>query len=108
MSAFVDANRLGRVVEPLDVPACAAAVEELTGPGRGRIDDRTALAPLHWRSVARPLVEYCLAPADGRPGRASSLAAVARQYPSFARAVYREGSGADFARGLLRRARRRS
>lgn len=104
-SELVAAHGLGRVVEPLDVDGCAAALDELTAPGSGRIDDRAALAPLHWRSVARPLVEYCLSQRDGRRARAASVARVAREYPAFARAVYRERGGADFAKRLLRRAR---
>lgn len=108
MSEFVAANGLGRVVQPLDVAACAAALDELTAPGSERIDDRGALAPLHWRRVAEPLVEYCVAPPDERSDRAASVAGVAREYPAFARAVYREGGAADFARRLIRRARPRA
>jgi glycosyltransferase involved in cell wall biosynthesis len=109
MSEFVGTSGLGRVVKPLDVTACAEAIDELTASGGARIDDRSALAPLHWRHVARPLVEYCLDPPGERRGRrAAPLAAVAREYSAFARAVYREGSRADFARALLRRVSRRA
>jgi glycosyltransferase involved in cell wall biosynthesis len=105
MSAFVDARGLGRVIEPLDVQACAAAIDELTADGVQRVD-RASLAPLHWRHVARPLVEYCVDPHDRKRRRAVSLAVVARQYPAFVRAVYSEGSRADFARAALKRANR--
>jgi glycosyltransferase involved in cell wall biosynthesis len=105
MSAFVAEHGLGCAVQPLDVDGCAAALDKLTAPGTVRVD-RGALAPLYWRHVARPLVAYCADPTAGRRGRASSLALVARQYPSFASAVYSQGSTADFVRALLKRAKK--
>jgi hypothetical protein len=106
MSALVERLGLGRAVEPLDVKACAAALDELTAPGRKGKVDRATLAPLEWRHTTRPLVEYCVDPAakGGRP-RNGALALVARQYPSFVRVVYSEAGGAGFARAVLRTAR---
>jgi hypothetical protein len=106
LSAFVEANGFGRAVEPRDVGGCAKAFDELTGPGKTRLDNRARLAPLHWPSVAAPLVDYCLRPSARPRRRSTSVAVAARQYPAFARAVYEEGSPSDFLRTVLRRLQR--
>jgi glycosyltransferase involved in cell wall biosynthesis len=103
MSELVAAHDLGRVVEPLDVDGCAAALDALTD-GAGTRGRRPLPEALLWRNVARPLVEYC---ADPPPParRASAAAALAvRGYPTFLRAVYAAGG----ARRVLGAAGRRA
>jgi glycosyltransferase involved in cell wall biosynthesis len=107
MSELVRRHGLGQVVPPDDAEACAAALDAATAPGAAPLAGGTALEPLLWRNVARPLVEFCTD--DGPPvarSRGAALAATARQYPSFARAVHgREGSS-GVVRAALRRAAR--
>ena len=107
LSAFIEVNRVGRAVEPYDSYACAKILDDLTGPDRTRLDTRAALAPLHWRRVSAPLVDFCLDPPERR-GRAASIFFAARQYPAFARAVYHEHRAADVARTVVGRVRRRT
>jgi glycosyltransferase involved in cell wall biosynthesis len=105
MAELVSAHELGAVVPPGDVDACAAAVDRLAAPGAGRPRDRAALEPLMWRSVARPLVDFCLTQSPGRAiSQRAALALVAREYPAFLRALYRTAGAGGFAKALLRRA----
>jgi glycosyltransferase involved in cell wall biosynthesis len=106
MSAFVDRHGLGCSIPPLDVDACAAALDELAASGPPPAVDRAALAPLQWERVSRPLVDYCADPTPGPARRGASLAAAVRQYPSFARAVYTQDSWPAFVRALLKRAKK--
>jgi glycosyltransferase involved in cell wall biosynthesis len=101
MSELVDAHGLGTVVEPLDVDGCARALDELTSARRPQVD-RSALTPLLWENVARPLVAYLADPgAFGR--RSGSLAQVARSYPDFLRGVYRSRGAGELVAALRRR-----
>jgi glycosyltransferase involved in cell wall biosynthesis len=89
---LVRAHGLGEVVAPLDVDACAAALDRLTSGERERVDASDALVPFHWRNVARPLVEYCVRPDPvRRPSRRALAALSAQQYPTFLTAVHRMG-----------------
>ena len=104
MADLVASRGLGVVVEPLDADACATALDRLT-QGEPHPVDRQALEPLHWRNVARPLLEFCASP-DGRPQRSRRAAfqIVAREYPSFVSALYRTQGGRAAAAALVRRA----
>jgi glycosyltransferase involved in cell wall biosynthesis len=107
MSEFVAAHDLGRVVEPLDAGGCARAFGELTSGERRRLDTTTALEPLRWPNVARPLVEFCLAEsAPSRPGPGVLLARMARDYPAFLSAIYRIEGADGLGRALVRRGAR--
>jgi glycosyltransferase involved in cell wall biosynthesis len=103
MSALVEGHGLGEAVAASDVEACAAALDRLTREPR-RVDARAALESLRWANVARPLVEFCAAPAPpSRGGRAAALAA-ARGYPAFARATYAAEGPRALGRAALARA----
>ncbi|HEX6389671.1 MAG TPA: glycosyltransferase [Solirubrobacteraceae bacterium] len=99
MSEYVDRGELGRVIAPGDVEGCATALAALLTGERRRISP-DALTPLLWPSVARPLVDYCVAGAP-RPDRgvAALAARAASDYPALARGVL----AADGATGLARR-----
>jgi glycosyltransferase involved in cell wall biosynthesis len=94
MSELVASRGAGVAVEPLDVEGCAAALDRLTN-GQPPRPDGAALEPFLWRSVARPLVEYCGDPGPANPrARRRALLLAARAYPSFLRSVYRiDGPG---------------
>ena len=104
MSDLVAAHGLGAVVEPLDVEGCAIALDSLTRGDRQPIDS-SALEPLRWKTVARPLVDFCLRPPPPRRrSRAESLAIVAREYPAFLSALYRVEGARESVAAALRRA----
>lgn len=92
MAEVVADSGLGSVVAPLDVDACATALDRFTNGGSRATLDRDALAAFEWPNVARPLVEYCADPGPPRAATAlDTLRLVGRSYPAFLRAVYRSG-----------------
>jgi hypothetical protein len=105
MSELVSSRGLGDTVRPRDVDGCAGALDHLTRDGAESIADRTALEPLLWRNVARPLAEYC---ADPGPPRATStrtaVGAAIAEYPAFVRALYHDGGAKAIRQAATRHA----
>jgi glycosyltransferase involved in cell wall biosynthesis len=107
MSDLVAAGELGMVVDAGDVDGCAAALDRLTQGAPRRIGNGAAVESLRWSNVAWPLVEFCLGTTlTPSASRRASLAAVARTYPAFVRAIHRQHGAGALAGAVARRAAR--
>jgi glycosyltransferase involved in cell wall biosynthesis len=111
LAEMIERERIGRAVAPGDDEAFAVACETLLEDREARTAARAAalrIAEAHrWRTVAGPLVDYCLNYADqprARRPRGLIARSVVSLYPGMLVTEYEENGAGGVARKLTRNA----